>query len=352
MKWQIDLGNSTHDYPAYQDGLIILPANTTFSSYWYAIDATTGQIVWSQLNWWQRLGFKNHYRCLTKDYLVVSGLWAMLVLNIQTGDVLWEMNRAHQTATCSEYAVFSSGTPGGSIQAFDLSTGERLWSGTDPRQSFSSLIYNSEADEIIADAAVIVDPDSGKVLRSFEPSFIGYGSNDQGRGDTDLINQGDLFVGGSVRDARTGQVFHKEDRFQGYTLPTVTEDTIYISDSLEIPYPSGVVALDRNTYMIKWQYEPKHKIPELPLLTLSQVAVLDGVGYVIFSDATLRAFDLETGEEVGYWQPGLFDRWRWPVCMITPPVIGCSLSARTGVTTSEDTLFVSFGDGKLYAFGK
>jgi hypothetical protein len=84
---------------------------------------------------------------------------------------------------------------------------------------------------------------------------------------------------------------------------------------------------------------------------MSPVAIFDGVGYVIFADATLRAFDLETGREIGYWQPKGADLFYWSVCTLMP-FLGCTSPSGYGMATSEDTLFVSFGDGKLYAFGK
>ena len=73
------------------------------------------------------------------------------------------------------------------------------------------------------------------------------------------------------------------------------------------------------------------------------------IGYVIFSDLTLRAFDIETGNELGYWQPSNLSILHQATCFPLRP--GCMQLDSAGLTTSEDTLFVSFGDGKLYAFG-
>ncbi len=160
-----------------------------------------------------------------------------------------------------------------------------------------------------------------------------------------LVDQGQLFIGRAILDAETGQIIHKEDRFGAMTPPTLTTDTIYISDPRV-----GVVALDRATFALKWKYQPERKLQGKPLKPICPVALLDGIGYVIFSDATLNAFDLETGQDLGYWQPGWLDLSRWPVCTTSIP--GCSWAARAGVTTSADTLFASFGDGKLYAFGR
>ena len=88
----------------------------------------------------------------------------------------------------------------------------------------------------------------------------------------------------------------------------------------------------------------------IPVLAISPVGILEGTGYVIYSDATLRAIDLDTGQELGYWQPKLWDRWMWPVC-IPLPFPFCTPLTGVGTVASEDKLFVSFGNGKLYAFG-
>ena len=86
-----------------------------------------------------------------------------------------------------------------------------------------------------------------------------------------------------------------------YTPPVIVDDTIYIANGVP-----GVIARDRETFAVKWHYEPTGKILNFPMSSVSPVAVLNGVGYVIFEDVTLRAFDIETGQELGYWQPS---RW-------------------------------------------
>jgi outer membrane protein assembly factor BamB len=351
LKWETDLGNSTYDFPAYHDGIVVLPTKTTFSSYWYGVDATTGRVAWSRMAWWQRLGFHNYRRCLTDEYLVVSGPWSLLTLKTHTGEVVWKAESA-DTADCSEKTVFFSGAPKDPVHAFDIATGQIHWGNTSPSKSFNSLVYNPETEEVIAQQNVgpedyyIIDAQSGQLLRSFEKVAFAPADSRSGRGSMHLIDRGQLFIGGTVLDARTGQVIHKENRYNGSTPPAVTEDTVYISNSI-----AGIVAIDRQTFEVKWRYQPEHKLSWLPLSSQSSVAILDGIGYVIFADATLRAFDPDTGQELGYWQPGWFDLWRGPHCVL-PPMPGCSLSVRAGLTVSEDTLFVSFGDGKLYAFGE
>lgn len=347
LTWEVDLGRSTYERPAHLDGLVFMPADTRFSSQWYGIEAATGQVVWSQ-----DTGKYKFRRCLTSDYLVISGQGGILfVLKPQTGDIMWQGDRRHGTggtaATCSDKLVFVADSRS-TIYTFDILTGHPFWMVENLGTNLHDPIYNPEADEVIAygpeGVLNTIDANQGRLVRSFEEVAIP--PYEEWRGSIYLIDQGQLFIGGTVLDATTGQLIHKENRYGGLVPPALFGDTIYISDNRQ-----GIIALNRETFAVKWIYQPRQKLEWYPLVTLSQVVVLDEFGYAIFSDGTLRAFDIETGQELGYWQPDAKDLWGWPICM--PPIIpGCIKTARVGLATSDDTLFVSFGDGKLYAFSR
>ncbi len=354
-KWQVDLGDASHDSPVYQDGLLFYPVDidTSFGtrqSYWYGLDAATGQIIWSQ-----QVGKQyNFHRCLTKDHLIVSGPWSLLALKPQTGEILWQgTERSYWAIACNERAVFTI-VPRGWVSALNISTGEHLWNGANPQKDFSSLVYNAEANEVIALEMFsprdfyVIDPKSGELQRSFQgvefPPL-----NVWQRGVVYVVNNNYLFNGGTVIDTQTGQVIHHEERYALYP-PTLTDDTMYLSTVKE-----GIVALDREQYELQWRYHPPSLslFKGVSLVPLTQVAILDNIGYVIFSDATLRAFDLGTGQELGYWQPDKETLSQWPfACLRFPRRDDCLQSAMVGLTAANDMLFVSFGDGKLYAFGK
>lgn len=340
--WDRKLGQGPQDYPAYQDGLIIMPASNFFN-YWYGLEAKTGEVVWRQ-----QVPEQNFLRCLTPEYLVLSGPKSFLALRRQTGVIIWQRERAN-TASCSETTVFYSEVPRNSISAVKLSTGHDLWRGTQPRKMVSGLIYNPETDEIVADGNIVVEANSGVLKRYFNVATIApQGGPPWRRGPMYLIDQGQLFVGEDVLDTQTGQIIHKEQQYGTARPPTVTADTMYLA-----ALSDGVVAFDRTNYEVKWIYpSPLNAAGTQRLETISSVAILNEIGYVIFADATLRAFDLETGQELGYWQPSPDDLWDWRVCTYPNPRSDCIESARAGLATSDDTLFVSFGDGKLYAFGK
>jgi outer membrane protein assembly factor BamB len=347
MKWQTDLGQSTYERPIYENGFVLMPASQGSDNHWYGLESNTGKIVWSQ-----QVDLYNFRRCLTSEYLVLSGPRSLLVFYIQNGEVVWQKSEPAlaDTATCNAKTVFPSGTPRGSIYAYTLANGQQLWGVTKPRKSFSGLVYNPETNEIIAkdtnlpEDMYIIEAESGLLKHSFKEAAYAPDDRNWRRGSMYVVDKGELFIGGTVQDAQTGTVIHQEKRYKTVLPPTVTTDTMYLSAQFE-----GIVAFDRSGYIIKWVYQPQ---PSDPLNPLSPIAILNGVGYIIFSDATLRAFDLGTGQELGYWQPETNDLWAWPICTFPYLNVMCVDSARAGLTTSADTLFVSFGDGKLYAFGK
>lgn len=344
LKWQVDLGRFTYERPAYENGLVMLPASNFVSSYWYGIDVATRQIVWSQA-----VNQYNFRRCLTAEYLVLSGPRSFITLKTHTGEIVWEEKRGARSASCDEKSVFSTTFGSGSLIAVrDLATGEQRWLGDEPRKTFGSLIYNPETRELIAEETLvpgdfyIVDPQSGLLKYSFSKVDSAPDDGSWERGPMYLIDQGEFFLGGTVLNAKTGEIIHQEEHYKTLRPPVVTTDTMYLSS-----FFAGIVAFDRTTYNVKWVYQPQ---PAEPLNPLAPIAILDGIGYAIFSDATVRAFDLNTGQELGYWQPEVSELWWWPICAFPPGF--CIGSARAGLVASDDTLFISFGDGKLYTFGR
>jgi outer membrane protein assembly factor BamB len=326
--------------------MVLVPAEEASTSYWYSVDAGTGQIIWRQ-----KTERYDYLRCLTDRYLVVSGPRSFFNLETHTGKIVWQKDHAG-TASCSQDTVFYSEVPRNSISAADLATGQELWVGTQSQMSFDGVIYNPGTKEILATHAqdfYVIEPQTGLLKDSF--NIVGVaptGGPPWQHGSMYLIDRGELFLGDTVLDDQTGQIIRKGMEYGTNRPPTVTEDTMHL-----VALDKGVIAFDRAGYDIRWIYPPPQPQSGTGSLgTLSAAAILDDIGYVIFSDATLRAFDLETGQELGYWQPNKEDLWTWRVCTYPYPRSDCVEAAETGLTTSEDMLFVSFGNGKLYAFGK
>jgi outer membrane protein assembly factor BamB len=341
LKWKLDLGFSSSDAPVYWDGRFFFSTYRAIDTQWYSINANTGKVEWART-----ASRGDVLRCLTQKYLVLSsklytaGSSRIKALLKQNGELAWEWDRIY-AQTCSEALVFA-GSPRGDIGALNIATVQMLWWETEPPGNHGRLMYNPETKELIAGYKAntfhFIDPLSGRILRSTENSLF--------VSDKYLIDRGKLFVGRGIFDAGTGQLIHEMPFYRDDAPPTVIEDTIYLSGG-------SIVALDRATYKLKWLYQPQEENQWIPRSALSPMAILDEEGYVITSDGALRAIDLNTGQELGYWQLGPIDLFTLPYCTTLPPVPNCIfLAPQVGLASSQDTLVVSFGDGKLYAFSR
>lgn len=332
--WETDLAGELFTPLAYQDNRLFVGRIYSFWASWYGIDANSGKIRWSK-----RTG-RVYLRCLLSELMVLSSNAGMRVLQLSDGKTIWSSNYAEYTATCNKDVVYGGGVPRDPIRAYDLYTGERFWSSA--KAGMYGLVYNPQTQELVghADDYYIIDVETGRTKRSFsnfDIYFPDYG--DLFMGPILLVDQGELFSGGIVQDAQTGELIYK-DREGANTKypPALTPNTMYISAR-----DVGIVAYEREGYEIKWVYQPQ---PTEPLNPLAPIAILDNIGYAVFSDTTVRAFELETGQEIGYWQPAVRGFRFW---CINPPFFFNRLG-KASLVTSDTVLFVSFGDGRLYAF--
>jgi outer membrane protein assembly factor BamB len=113
--------------------------------------------------------------------------------------------------------------------------------------------------------------------------------------------------------------------------PIVYEDVVYIRTSQE-----DLLAIDLYTGELWWRY-PIVSESTASRRLLSDLVVLRGVLYGIFSDARLHGFDPVTGHEIGHIQ--FVDVSKVSNAVTVP-----------GLAASEDMLFVSLGKTRLYAF--
>lgn len=279
-------------------------------------------------------------RCVSSKLLVLSSNAGLIVLTTSNGETVWSSDYAEDSAACSKDVVYASGVPRDSIRAFDLYTGERLWDATSPRKDLSWVLYNPQNDELIASWGDfnLIEAKNGVIKTKF-PAFGSppdYG--DMVLGPIFLVDRGELFTGGTVQDAQTGELIHEEKQFSTKYPPTLTPDTMYLSAR-----NVGIVAYDRTGYNVKWIYQPQSSTPLDPV---SPVAISNRIGYAIFSDTSVRAFNPETGQELGYWQPAPLEFRPW--CAIRP--FACDEKAKASLAVSGNTLFISMGDGRVYAF--
>jgi outer membrane protein assembly factor BamB len=157
---------------------------------------------------------------------------------------------------------------------------------------------------------------------------------------TAIVENGKLYYGAFVMDAATATPVCVHPEYAGslnpgdlfYDLPLI-DGVLYISTS------SSVVAFDTVACQPRWEYQPQARVGGKRPRVVSNPAVLNGIVYAIFSDATLRAINQQSGQEIGYWQAEAVKYSR------------SNDQAIPGVVASNDMLIASFGNGQLYAFG-
>jgi outer membrane protein assembly factor BamB len=340
LRWQQRLDRSLVLPPRLWSETVIVPIAYSRNVSWlYALDIRSGDILWQRGGSDLRVTNWPGSRLSQGGKLVVGVDEGVQALDLRTGETLWTAPSLMSVDNVAygdgkvfvrvEWSIFS---------AYDLETGEMLWqSGVDQR---SEIYYDAHNQSLIAVPATFsgdyywLDPDSGKILR------VKPGTIQIERMTTPIVENGKLYYGAFVMDAASATSLcvhpeYAESLYPGdmfYDLPLLNE-VLYISTSL------SVVAFDTVACQPRWEYQPQGSLGRKRPEVVSNPAVLNGVVYAIFSDATLRAIDQQSGMEVGYWQA---DAVKYSFR---------DNSAIPGVVASNDMVIASFGNGQLYAFG-
>jgi outer membrane protein assembly factor BamB len=311
----------------------------------WSVNASSGDEEWS---------YESNYRIAppyTDNVGVSDGIvlfqtypWPsrLYAIDLETGHDLWETQSVVRgLASDDESQLFIASTD--SFQALDAANGQANWV-SDVRPSergASNLLYDLSARELYGwnddGILVVLDKENGRLRRElseFSEELL------NGAGSVKIANDGILYVEKLYpasliamdslerRTLWTKNCSPRNPMFQ----PLMYEDSLFIKTS-----QGSLLAVNRQAGDILWQFP--HNIgsstsPEL----LSNLVILDGIVYGIFSDARLRGFDASTGQEIGHIQ--FVDVANVPYTNLTVP----------GLAASDNMLFVSLGKTKLYAF--
>ncbi len=338
LKWQHNLDSISVLSPRAWGDVLIVRANSLFRNQFYALDMRSGNGLWERdvalfLGAWLS----------EQDKLIVGVGQSIQVLNIHTGELLWSAPSFDQVSsvTYGEGRIFVQ-VSRSTFRAYDLETGQMLWQSSVENQS--TIHYDARHQSLIAIPLTHpgnyswLDPISGRLLRTEENKVPARSFP----GTWPIVENGRIYEGALVIDAATGTplCIHPEsggDLVPGangdYDLPLIG-DMLYISTELNL------VAFDTVACQPRWQYQPRGTFGRGQPKVVSNPAVLNGVVYAIFSDATVRAVDQQSGQEIGYWQANAV-KYSFT-----------DNSAIPGVAVSNNTLIASFGNGQIYAFGR
>ena len=337
LKWQHNLDATSVLSPRAWGDVLIMRGNSLLRNQLYALDMRSGDSLW------ERDGHLILGAWLSEQGKLIVGVGQSIqVLNIRTGELLWSAPSFSQVSniTYSEGRVFVQ-VSRSTFRAYDLETGQMLWQSSVEQQS--TIHYDARHQSLIAIPLTHpgnyswLDPISGRLLRTEENKVPARSFP----GTWPIVENGKIYEGALVIDATTGTPLCIHPESGGDLVPGANGDydLPLIGDMLYISTESKVVAFDTVTCQPRWQYQPRGTSGRGQPKVVSNPAVLNGIVYAIFSDATVRAVDQQSGQEIGYWQA------------TTVKYSFSDNSAIPGVAVSNDTLVASFGNGQIYAFG-
>jgi outer membrane protein assembly factor BamB len=339
LRWQQHLDCRSVFPPQAWGETFVVPYYWCPNSGLYALDVKSGDILWQRGGGDLPVTNSPGSRLSQGGKLIVGTDEGVQALDLRTGESLWSMPSFTQVfhLVYGEGKVFAQVEPS-IFSTYDLETGQMLWqNGVDQR---SAIYYDARNQSLVTVPSANVgnhywlDPDSGEILRIKPMALRSQAMT------TALVENGKLYYGAFVIDAATATPVCIHPEYAGsfnpgdlaYDLPLL-DDVVYISTS------SSVVAFDTIACQPKWEYQPQRGGRWRRSEVVSNPAILNGVVYAIFSDATLRAIDQQSGQEIGYWQAEAVKYSRGDD------------SAVPGVVVSGDTLIASFGNGQITAFG-
>lgn len=258
------------------------------------------------------------------------------VINLETGQGQWETSSAVRGFTAdNDSRLFT--TVQDAYQALESTNGRIVWiSGIQPIERGSSpMLYDPSAGEVYVwedtRVLVVLDVDTGKIRRRLDHTLP--------EGNPLIIHSGILYI----RQSRSGSLLAfngQEDKplwTVNYSLPDdMFQPLIHMNILYSRTTQETLLAIDCNTGVIEWQY-PLASDSSASGKLLSNPVILDNVIYGIFSDAVLRGFNADTGQQIGHIQ--FSDVSDVPFGLTVP-----------GLAASENMLFVSLGKTKLFAF--
>lgn len=340
LLWTFQAERPIHIPPRVGAGVVLATYGTPSITH-LALDPSTGKELW-QFPVYDVLGVYANARLIQSNTLILRDRMQVKAVDLATGQLVWQV-RDYDIVwgiAANADSVFSISRK--FITAINLASGEIVWRLDGANFRPSDIYYNDQTGHVImiGKTIYVIDPATGIILSTIEtPDYCArHGQLYQGR-----IYCSSSVNGFIMSEAETGITLSNADlkAFPAYVFtPLIQEDTIYISTRA-----GTVIAVDLDTLQPKWEYIPLPANDEPYLEIISNVAILGNVGYAIATDATLRAFDISSGQEIGRWQaPSVADWWRGGKGGVSDadPV--------PGVASDGSRVYASFGFDTLYAF--
>ena len=226
----------------------------------------------------------------------------------------------------------------GSFRAYNLPGGELAWERQLPEAMRGSDLFATRGQLVVSllTGLWVLDAENGQTITQFPPN-----SSASTWLYEDIFLVGEKGVGLASLQAvsfETGELVWRKryQPFISYEPPAYSGGILYLPGGdfgLEGAEQILAVALESGDRV--WMYQAEEGVG-----ILSGIAISDGTGYAVFSDGTLRALDLETGEVSVILRSDALYYWATDdATYISVP----------GVAVADDYVFVSFGCQTVYA---
>jgi len=329
MLWQSQVDEAVNQQPFFVDDLVIVSTSRAI----YGLDAKPGRQRWTHTTVRQPSPAP---MAIAEDKVIYgNNEGKVTILDATTGEMLWQRelregvnkNIFVTSLIVNEGIVYTASQPT-TIVAFDMDTGEAIWSIPDGAQygipsRAARLFLDGDNLYVFTTGLHVLEATTGEVKQSnkenIKPEQL-FEGRFYGRSWVRETNGLDL-----VAKLKSPSTRKWEGSCENFIPPyTFTEKYFYAAGRC-----GGVYALDYKTYRIKWQYRPE-------VLARSQPALYRGKLFVLFHDGEIHAIDPQTGNNQGV--------------LKTNRELPEYFTTSMGVVANQDILITTFNDKDVWAF--
>lgn len=312
------------------------------------LDAQTGAKLWGAEGYFHYHD-RNNWGSIN-EHLILMGQKQIEAINVHTGQTTWTSevySDSLSTMTYNANTVFLLSNEN-KLVAFNGMSGQKQWQIIVPVGA-EQLIYDAQNQRILVPGLIslqgsgrqrsyefhlqVVDANDGNLIEvlALDEEFSKFCKSDRLQ-----FYEGQLYCPGLVYNLLTkAKIYLETETLVATSLPPISNGTVYIRTQR-----GSIKAIDLDTGKDVWEYIPFSNPSSTTIIT--NITVVGNYGYAIADDATIRAINLENGQEIGYWQATLNPELRYK-SQIDGPI--------AGIGTDGVRIFVSLGTETLYAFG-
>ena len=289
QRWVVNFGQPI-SYPLIADGkvFVTVKASTGQGTTLYALNSTSGAIVWSSALggdfWWSASCYENG------RVFALNGSGLLRAFDGATGNVIWSVQLPQSIwdapPTAFQGVVYVSGNL--KVYAINASTGATLWTSSVVNGDTSSPAVTNEGVYVSYSCPNVykLDPATGANIWFYSPGCSG------GGGKTPALYNGGLYVRDSsdtIFDSQTGTIIGS---FNAKNTPAFSGSRGFFLDG---PHSFGsfgtLRARDVNTNTVLWSFAGDGHLQ-------SAVLVVNDYVYVGSSLGKLYAVNAATGQQV------------------------------------------------------